>query len=405
MNDFREDEKPNLGEYFKEKIGEIVDVDLKNKRLPRPLDDVIEEFVKELDEWLISKYKPTNIVRTIKEIIFDSKTYNQASLKELIQERIASPFINNFSNLFFEVIDNVSKFLWEMRGYLSIISATKFFVLLSRIDSDKVTADVKDFKIDNKSIYVIFSEMVKHEVSFDIFNTYWFMILPEISGIETEKLMKDEDFIRPLIKMYDVYRKDNELEMNELISQLTEKMCGSISKLRGKGLLLRELLHDFINECCRFIEKKNSTSVMLHDLFRFLILEHGVLEYILFRFFVEFGSVCLPRVVLRFKGGDGEEESSYESEVDLLSFRINYSEDEHRILNVYPKLVFEITTRGEKRYDDLRKIENKLKITSDLLRRSFPGSEALLVGFINVRPEGMRIFFIPPETPFIHFNL
>ncbi|MEM3897091.1 MAG: hypothetical protein QXO04_00555 [Nitrososphaerota archaeon] len=348
-----------------------------------PISGAIDKFAQSIHNWLTNEYRSVGISidNMIERCGVDRNEFPNGIIEKMVDD-VRMRLISNLSH-FSKIRSDLYGKLWDLRGYLSILLTAKFIIDIGKRmmnEEKRMEIRLNDNKIKDISLYVLFPEMIKHRISFNILDESWQMLISNASDLDRIDISDDKELWAELC--YACISK-NEEEVDRCLKRVITRLC-SAESLRRKGRIIKRPLREFACACSEFVRNVGKDHTMLWDLFNFLIVRHGILEYMLFKFFADLGVACIPRVIMK----DG----STEYEIDLLTFRFNSSGSKYEEIEAYPELVLEITTRHEA-HDKSCKIEK----AASLLRELFPSSETLLAGLINIHQEDMRITLWRPH--------
>lgn len=206
------EESYNLEHDVKNQVEQILGVEY--EKLPEPMNDAISRFVDEFCKWLLSKY---NEVKTA------------INFNDILDTPMRVPIAKASS--FLGAARSLDEEIWDMRGYLSIITASPFFARIGEsknveVHGERMSMEIKDFRIREASLYFIFPEMVKDNISFNIISEGWLTLLSKSHKLTEEEYytrIKELDWYR----LYKSYIKGDGQKVRESMNELIRVLCSS----------------------------------------------------------------------------------------------------------------------------------------------------------------------------------
>lgn len=348
--------------YSLENIVKTFEENIKNDKI---VERIIEEFRRKVSSFIEEKLENFNksqgfflenirgitnknlelLNSCLYDLAYEKLTKNQYEerqkyiLQEFVREveQKIENIYNHYQEGFQKITNELSSYSLRLSGFLSIYYSLKS-VLKTLWDRDKdlCIRFSEDFQIENNPIQLWFCEFIYNDIDF-LNDEYSTLYLFEHS----EKLeLNDEDYL---------YFCSASEEEEKALERIVGKVCSN-EEFRQKGGMLYSFLKKFKNA---FEFRRDISYLVIKQMYNFLVVQNGVLEYEIFRNAALSGYPCLPRVLLYCK------RQPYK-EIDLL------------LLNDNKLFLIEITFRK-----DFKKCEEKLQKVSELLSERLSGIELI----------------------------
>jgi len=233
----------------------------------------------------------------------------------------------------------------NLAGYLSI-----YYALKSRLSDLWVKPKDGSFirfykycKVGDKPIQLLFCDYLFKGINFFPKDYSYLDIFKHSKPLEL-----DTD---SFYEIQEYFRTGKEELLGTITSNIVKKICSKESTFKGEGGPLTLFFKQLINTLKKIYSTQPGEPIdvsvdELGDLYNFLVLQNGILEYEVFRVAANSGHACLPKIsVITYEGGSHEER-----EVDLL------------ILGDYKLFLIEVSFGR-----DAEKYQEKLDIIIDRL--------------------------------------
>ena len=289
-------------------------------------------------------------------------------------EEIKSRVLNSFDTLS-EVKRELRGVLWRLRGYISMISASKILSALlderegSGGKGPELRFNLKSDRVGENYLLTVFARMIYNGTCFRITDS-WKTLLTATKEIEAAikkgggaSDLRSKHFWGDCIR----YLKDGRGE--KCVKEILSKLC-SVPSLKDKGDRIKDTIKELSQEFLRLVNKfpGDDDAKIFHELFNLMVLQHGVLEYQVFELFANSGLACLPRVEVTIREPDAPQERR---EIDLMVFSHDFSDGE---IDLKPSACVEVTMSDKK--EKLEEDANKLRrVINYLEEKVFPSAE------------------------------
>jgi len=330
---------------------------------------LLKTSIEEMIEWgldkvhdLFNKLVHGEISRDLFEKAF-KKRYDQ--LRKLILEdyyRLFESYLKGHNYLINSIRDASS----NLSGYLSIYYALKFLPAelwkKKKNEEECFIRFYSHYKIAGTPIQLFFCECISRGVNFLSGDYSCLDIFDYSKSLELE----EDDFY----SFCEYIRTGRKQLLSNITSHIVEKICSKEDFFKGRGKLLTSFYRRLLNNLRKYFTRSDKPlnvpiyelAEELKDLYNFLVLQNGILEYEIFRIAANSGYACLPKISVitvtkSDSGGSSYEEMEYEErEVDLLIL------GDHRLYLV------EISFRK-----DIEKYHEKLDIVIDRIKDHVSG--------------------------------
>jgi len=151
----------------------------------------------------------------------------------------------------------------------------------------------KHRKIGGKPVQLFFCECLSRSIDFFSGDYSHLDVFEHSKSLEI-----DRDFF---CDIRDYIRTGGEKLLESIVSRIVERICSREDFFKGKGGLLTSFFKQLINTLKRIYSTPSGEPIdvsvdELMDLYDFLVLQNGILEYEVFRVVANSGYACLPKI-------------------------------------------------------------------------------------------------------------
>ena len=251
----------------------------------------------------------------------------------------------NYREGCYYLINHLENISLNLTGYLSIYYAFRSIPddLWKKREDGYFIRLYERHKIESKPIQLLFCECLFKGIDFFSGNYSYLDIFEHSKSL---KLDKDSFY-----EIREYIRTGKKQLLDSIISRIVTKICSEEDFFKGKGGLLTSFFKQFIHTLKRIYSTQSGEPINvsvdeLDELYNFLVLQNGILEYEVFKVAANSGYACLPKISIIIN----EESSREEKETDLLivednrlslveiTFRRNIEECQEKLDNIVNRL-------------------------------------------------------------------